>query len=177
MNLETKRTKIRYLRRDDLEDFFAFRSDPEVCRYQGYDPISRRSAIEFIESLQGKEFGTAGEWVQLGVVHKETGRMIGDVGLKPEADVRVVEFGISFAPEFQGRGLASEAVGATIDRLFDHHRVHRVIGSVDVDNVACIRLMEGLGFRREAHFRNSFFDHGVWRDEYLYAVLASEWKR
>jgi len=177
MNLETKRTKIRYLRRDDLEDFYAFRSDPEVCRYQGYDPISRRSAVEFIESLQGKEFGTAGEWVQLGVVLKETGRMIGDVGLKPELDVRVVEFGISFSPDFQGRGLASEAVGATMDHLFDRYHVHRVIGSVDVDNVACIRLMERLGFRREAHFRNSFFDHGVWRDEYLYAVLDNEWRR
>jgi len=29
--------------------------------------------------------------------------------------------------------------------------------------------------RREAHFRESHTVEGEWRDEYIYAVLASEW--
>ncbi|MEO6393441.1 MAG: GNAT family N-acetyltransferase, partial [Pyrinomonadaceae bacterium] len=70
MQLETERLLLRYLRPGDLEDFFAFRSDLEVCRYQGYDPITREQAVEYVEFLPGKEFGTAGEWAQIGVEEK-----------------------------------------------------------------------------------------------------------
>lgn len=174
MKIETERLLLRYLRLDDLEDFFAFRSDPEVCRYQGYDPITREQAVEYVEFLQGKEFGEAGEWAQIGVEEKLTGRLIGDVGLKPETDVRLVEFGVSFSREFQGKGFAGEALTAVLGYLFKDRGVHRVTGVVDVENAACIKLMERCGFRREAHYLKSFNDHGEWRDEYLYALLESE---
>lgn len=35
---------------------------------------------------------------------------------------------------------------------------------------------EGLGFRREAHYRQNIFFKGEWGDEYLYALLRSEYQ-
>jgi RimJ/RimL family protein N-acetyltransferase len=36
--------------------------------------------------------------------------------------------------------------------------------------------MERLGMRREAHFKESHVVEGEWRDEFIYAVLADEWR-
>ncbi len=47
---------------------------------------------------------------------------------------------------------------------------------VDTRNSGAIKLLEGLGFRREAHYRQNIFLKGEWGDEYLYALLRSEYK-
>lgn len=174
IELETARLRIRRIHPVDLDDFFAYRSDPEVCRFQGYDPIEYDNAREWIASMQNGEFGAAHEWAQLGVEHTASGRLIGDIGLKPESDTRIVEYGISFAREFQGQGLASDALTGVVGYLFRERNIHRVIGYCDIENAACIRMMERVGFRREGHLRQSFCDQGVWRDEYLYALLAGD---
>ena len=41
--------------------------------------------------------------------------------------------------------------------------------------VASAGLMERLGMRREAHFRENELVKGAWSDELVYAMLASEW--
>ena len=40
-----------------------------------------------------------------------------------------------------------------------------------------VAMFESMGFRREGLTIQSFCNKGVWRDEYLYAVLSSEWKQ
>jgi RimJ/RimL family protein N-acetyltransferase len=175
MKLETNRLIIRYLRPGDLEDVHAFRSDPEVCRYQGYEPATREESKSFIEWQAGKEFGVASEWVQVGLELKDQQKLIGDIGLKPEQDVRIVEYGISMSRDYQSRGLASEALTAIFHHLFNERGAHRITAIMDVDNTAMIALAERLGFRREGHYRQSFFDKGEWRDEYLYALLERDW--
>jgi RimJ/RimL family protein N-acetyltransferase len=53
--------------------------------------------------------------------------------------------------------------------------LHRIIGRCDARNDASARLMERLGMRREAHFRENEIFKGAWGDEYVYAILAAEW--
>ena len=38
------------------------------------------------------------------------------------------------------------------------------------------RLLERLGFRREGHFIEGFYLRGEWASDYLYALLAREWR-
>ena len=45
----------------------------------------------------------------------------------------------------------------------------------DVDNHAETRLLERVGFRREAHLVDNIWFQRAWASEYLYAVLADEW--
>jgi len=176
MNLETERLIIRPLRHEDLDDLYAYRSDPEVCRYQGYEPATIEECEEILDWQNGKEFGAPGEWVKNALELKTEKKVIGDISVKPETDVRIVEFGISMSREFQGQGLASEALTAILDNLFTEKGVHRVTALMDVDNVAMIALAVRRGFRREGHYIESFFDNGEWRDEYLYAILRSDWQ-
>ncbi len=52
---------------------------------------------------------------------------------------------------------------------------HRIIASIDPINIASIKLIERLGFRKEAHFIESLFFHGQWVDDLIYALLEKEW--
>jgi [ribosomal protein S5]-alanine N-acetyltransferase len=171
MNLETDRLIIRKLRVGDLDDFHAYRSDPEVCRYQAYEPATPEDCREIIEWQLDKEFGLPGQWTKVGLELKSVKKLIGDISLKPETDLRIVEFGISMSRDFQGQGLAAEGLAAIIDHLFNKREVNRVTALMDVDNAAMIKLATRLGFRREGHYIKSFYDHGEWRDEYFYALL------
>lgn len=177
MNLETERLIIRPLRAEDLHDLYAYRSDPEVCRYQGYAPATLDESRGFIEWACGNEYGTAHKWSQHGIELRSEERLIGDIGLKPEFDTRIVEFGISLNREFHGQGLAAEALSAVFDHLFKEKKAHRITALMDVENAAMIVLAERLGFRWEGHYKQSFYDQGEWRDELLYALLSSEWRR
>src|SRR5690349_5876214 len=52
----------------------------------------------------------------------------------------------------------------------------RSIGRCDARNDASAQLIERLGMRREAHFRENEHFKGEWADQYVYAMLAAEWK-
>lgn len=178
ISLETQRLIIRQIRAADLRDFLEYRSDPLVCEFQGFGPMTEAQARRYINGIKDTEFGGAGEWIQLGVELKDEKKLIGDIGLKPERDdTRMVEFGLSFSTRYQKKGYAREALTGVFDLLFNRAGIHRIIGITDVDNANCIRLLENLHFRREAEFKQSFWDEGKnrWRDEFLYAMLAEEW--
>jgi RimJ/RimL family protein N-acetyltransferase len=54
---------------------------------------------------------------------------------------------------------------------------HRVTAIVDATNAPAARLLERLGLRREGHFLQNVWFKGKWGDEFLYAVLQSEWSQ
>lgn len=63
-----------------------------------------------------------------------------------------------------------------LDYLFTKLEKHRVVATVDSENAACIRLMEGLDFRREACTLRSTWSKDEWRDELHFALLWEEWE-
>ena len=177
MKLQTNRLLLRNLKTGDLKDFLEYRSDPEVCVFQSYQPFTQDRAEKYIENLKDGEFGEAGKWVQLGIELKSENKLIGDIGLKPEAyDARIVEFGVSLSNQYQKNGFAGEALIRVFDYLFHEVGIHRLSGIVDVENVGCIHLLENLNFRREAAYVESFWNGEMWRDEFLYAMLENDWK-
>ncbi len=59
--------------------------------------------------------------------------------------------------------------------MFKNLNKHRIIGSIDPRNNRSIGLLERLGFRREAHFKQSLLIDGKWVDDIIYAILKREW--
>lgn len=177
MDLETQRLIIRKLKDSDLEAFTAYRSDPEVCRLQSFDPFTLEDSRDFIAN-QNNEFGQPGKWTQLGIALKGSDELIGDIGLEPDMnEPRIVEFGVTLSPLHQRNGYAREALTAVFNELFQFYDINRIIGVTDTENAECIFLLEKIGFRREGHFRQSYFDKTGWRDEYLYALLKIDLPR
>jgi len=92
-----------------------------------------------------------------------------------DREARQGEIGYSFNPEFQGKGLASEAVRGLVGIGFETLDLHRIYARCDARNLGSWKLLERRGFRREAHFRQHALFKGEWDEEFYYAILKDEW--
>jgi RimJ/RimL family protein N-acetyltransferase len=174
--IETERLVLRLLQHEDVPAFAAYRSDPDVARYQGWDTsYTEADGERLVADQQGVEFGEPGPWVQLAAVDRVTGELCGDCAVRVE-EPRTAEVGVTFAPARQGSGLATEALGAVIARLFEQHDIHRVYAEADDRNTAVHRLLERLGFRCEARLVEADRFKGEWTTLRVYAVLRREWR-
>lgn len=177
--IETERLLLRPYGEGDLDDLFAMHSREDVVRYLYWDIRDREQVAAMLDrrmtmiALKGE-----GDALILAVELKETRRVIGDVLLKWTSEVhRQGEIGFVFHPDFHGRGYASEATREMLRIGFNELDLHRIIGRCEAQNVASTRLMERLGMRQEAHFRENEFIKGTWDDELVFAMLEREWAK
>ena len=175
----TKRLCLRPFRAADLPTFVAYRSTPSVARYQSWDTTySQADAERFLAEQQTVELGQPGEWVQLAAVDRETGELCGDCAVRIEDDEPAsAEIGVTLAPEHQGRGLASEALGAVIATLFERFGVERVHAETDARNAAVHRLLERLRLRCEKRIPDAEWFKGEWVSLSIYAITREQWGR
>lgn len=178
LKIKTNRLEIRNLKPTDLSDFFFYRSNPEVTKYQGFDPYDTEQCETFIHKQENKKFGKAGEWVQYGIENIKTAKLIGDCAIKlNEYDSRIAEIGITISHTEQKNGYAKETLTAIMEFLFSIDDFHRITEIVDVENIASISLLKSLGFKQEGHFIQNIFFNGKWGSEFQYAMLKAEWEK
>ncbi|MBY5991732.1 GNAT family N-acetyltransferase [Ferrimonas balearica] len=173
--LTTQRFTLRAFEPADLVAFTQYRAAPEVARYQSWTDYQYEDAQVLFEGTDYADFARPGQWYQLAIAEKGQGRLLGDLAVH-FIDEQQVEVGFTVAPAHQGQGVASEALATLLQYLFETLRRHRVVATTDARNEASWRLLERLGFRREAHFVQNVFFKGAWGDEFQYALLASEYR-
>lgn len=175
--LTTARLVLRRFRPEDLDTFVAYRSDPEVARYQSWEaPYRPSQARQFLQQLQAIHPDTPGEWFQFAVALRHTDRLIGDCGAHVCAeDARQAEIGFTLAPQHQGYGYATEAVRRLLHYLLIERGKHRVRATSDDRNMRSAAVLERVGMRREGHLLESTWSKGEWTNDLLYAVLGREW--
>ncbi len=173
--VETSRLVLRRLRDEDLPALVAYRSAPEVARYQSWSDYDEKRGRALIEMMRTRQPGEPG-WFQFAIALKDTDALVGDSGFRvDEADPRLAELGFTLCPKHQGRGLATEAVRAVLDYAFTTLGLHRVMAVTDALNTPAAAVLERVGMRREAHFREHVWFKGAWGDEFVYALLGREW--
>ena len=174
----TERLVLRLMEPGDVPAFAAYRSHPDVARYQSWETgFTREDGERLVATQSDANFGEPGRWHQVAAVDRATGSLCGDCAVHVETSPpQTAEVGVTFSPETQGRGLASEALAAVLTRLFEEHDIHRVHAEADDRNVAVNRLLERLGFRCEARFVEADFFKGDWCTMRTYAVLRREWQ-
>ena len=144
----TGRIVLRRLELADLARFQAYRRDPDVGEFQGWEPQSDHEAARFIEVMNHMDLFPRGAWVQLGIADQYTDDLIGDVGICVSADGETAEIGFTVAARAQGSGLGTEAVREAIGLIFEHTDVSRVVAVIDERNMRAHRLALRAGFRK-----------------------------
>jgi RimJ/RimL family protein N-acetyltransferase len=177
-SIETARLTLRPFTLDDFDDLYAYQSRPDVVRYLRWEARDRTQVRQALEDqCRETTLDAEGEWLTFAVVWREVGKVVGEVGLKwLSREHRQGETGFVFNPDYQGRGLATEAVRSMLALGFGSLGSHRIIGSCDARNHSSARLMERIGMRREAHLVHSQIVKGEWTDELIFAILDQEWK-
>ena len=153
--IETERLRLRPFTRGDVDAVFAYRSREDVCRFLFDEPMSRETCAEAVQARVGQVALT-----DRGRQDRARGRaarrlgVIGEVSLIWRSEEnRQGELGYIFHPDVHGQGFATEASRALLEFGFETARLHRIYARCDARNVASSRVMERLGMRQEAHFR------------------------
>lgn len=170
-----KLVTLRRLSLADLEAFRAYRSDPEVGRYQGWSARPQEDAAAFIEKMASAEFPVENQWFQLAIADRVSDALLGDMGvIVRDSGARVAEVGISLSRQAQGRGCAMEAVQAVFELLFKHTETAQVEGITDTRNLPSVRLLERAGMRRHRTIDSTF--GGEPCREHVYVITRNEWE-
>lgn len=165
---ETERLILRRYKQEDLQDLFEYLSDREVVKYEPYQPMTLDEAKENLAWRIGTDEMVA---VELKASHK----MIGNVYMG-RRDFEALEIGYVFNRDYWGHGYAAESCAALIRQAFSNG-IHRIYAECDPNNQSSWKLLEALGFQREAHFRKNVYfwkdeaEKAIWKDTYVYAKL------
>jgi RimJ/RimL family protein N-acetyltransferase len=175
--IETERLRLRVHVPEDIGALYEIRRRPDVNTYLYSEGMTLDEVQAKLDERIAKysKLTEPGDGLLLAVIRKDTGEFIGDVSLQWAAEHQMVEIGYVLHPEHHGHGFATEAAQVLLRIAFEHLKVHRVIGRLEARNTASARVLEKLGMRKEAHFRENEFVKGEWNDELVYAILDREW--
>jgi RimJ/RimL family protein N-acetyltransferase len=166
--ITTQRLLIRPLETADSADLYAYRSDPDVVRFQMWKPADLRAVRHFIRELRGLTPGLPGVWYQFGIVEQDSGRLVGDCGVHAPLDEHdTVELGLTLSSDAQGKGYAYEVLAALIDFCFATLHVRRIIARTHPENLRAIALIKRCDFAPTA----SSIDNG----DLLFVMQRKDW--
>jgi RimJ/RimL family protein N-acetyltransferase len=176
--VQTERLRLRPFTRGDVEAVYAYRRREDVARYLFDVALSREECAMAVQQRIGQVALEANDdKIILAVDEQVSGQLIGEVSLIwRSVEARQCELGWIFNPDQHGKGFATEAARALLDLAFGPGDMHRAMARCDARNLASSRLMERLGMRREAHFREHSIVKGEWDEEFIYAILRREWQ-
>ena len=101
----------------------------------------------YLEMLQGTlDHPDQAEWYTVWIIELKDKTMAGALCFKGLNEDGSAEIGYGILPEHQGRGYATEAVGAAVSWALDQPGVTRVEAETEPGNTASQRVLEKCGF-------------------------------
>jgi RimJ/RimL family protein N-acetyltransferase len=166
--VRTERLVLRPMQPQDARALHAILSDPETMRHWSTLPHESLAVTEawVAKTIASVAAGEADDRVVL-----RDGVVIGKVGLW-KGD----EIGVILSRNCWGRGYATEALRAMIERAFSRG-MPRIVADIDPRNLASTRLFETLGFRHTGFAKATFQLGEVWADSLYLTLTPEDWSR
>jgi RimJ/RimL family protein N-acetyltransferase len=175
--IKTDRLVLRWIAADDVDDFYAIYSDPEVMRYWSTPPLPHREAASDLITGIHESFKRH-ELLKWGIALASDDKLIGSVSIfHPDFTHRRAEIGYALGRAHWGHGYMQEALKAVLNYAFTVLHLHRIEADVDPRNAASIRTLERLGFQREGYLRERWHVNGEIQDAFFYGLLRPDWDR
>ncbi len=151
--LETKRLRLRQFHSDDWQDLHRYYGSDVATKYTMGRVLSEGETWRTLS-------GMVGHWHLRGygpyaVEEKSSGRVLGTVGFWYPFDWPSPEIKWALAPQYWGKGFASEAARAVQAAGLEHLPDIALISFIHRDNQASLRLAQAIGatFESERLFR------------------------
>jgi len=176
MRIETTRLILREFRDEDRLDMLAYWRDPRYGRFNPTLDDPTGVVNELVDRFVSAQFDSERSSWQLAITQRGDDRMIGNCGIRiNDPELREANIGYELNPAVWGNGYATEAARAIVHLGFANLSLHRIWAECVADNTASAHVLEKLGMRREAHFREHQHFQDRWWDTLIYAILAHEW--
>ena len=171
--LQTERLVLRELREADVDEIFFLRADAQVLKYLDRKPAaSKEEALNWIRLVNTAQ--KENNSLQWAICLKDNPQLIGTFCFwNVQKEHYRAEIGYSLHPQWQGKGIMSEAMKIALDYGFKEIKFHSLEANVNPNNTASINVLQRHKFVKEAHFRENYFYEGKFLDSAIYSLLAS----
>ncbi|HMS66156.1 MAG TPA: GNAT family protein [Ignavibacteria bacterium] len=88
---------------------------------------------------------------------------------------RSAEFGYIVNPELRNKGIGSEMIRFFLNEIFTKTKFNKLYCQTAAFNTASVKMIEKLGFSKDAVLRENHELDGKFYDDYVYSLLCSDW--
>ncbi len=167
-----------YLRPAKVSDFPVikiYRQDPENCRY--IRPAeSDEETMKIVEQLSKPWQMKSGYWNGLVICLQEDDTLVGEIVFRIEDwENSRAEIGYRLSEAAAGKGICTQAATLLINYIIHEFGFYKLVAKCDPRNIASFRVMEKLGFVREAFFKEHYRIGEEWTDQYDYGLMSTQW--
>ena len=160
--LKTERLSLRMIHDADAEIIFRLYSDARVMQERGEPVFSKMEEAEKIIFHWRKLFASE-NGLRWGIVFRATGKLIGSIGFKKiEHQHLFADMGYELSPDWWNRKIMTEAVQAVSNYGLNEMNLHSIQANITPGHIASRRVLEKIGYKQEAHYRENYFYEGWW---------------
>ena len=173
----TARLAVRLLDTDDVHDLISYeqRNESRLAHWEPRrDPGALADAAKRRLDLARLRAEAATDRTYSFIAREAGGTVVAKVTLSNvvRGVFQACHLGYSVDGAYEGKGVASEAVGAVVRFAFDRLRLHRVMANYRPENQRSGKLLARLGFEVEGFAPRYLYIDGEWRDHVLTAIIS-----
>lgn len=143
--LETERLTLREFADGDFASFFKLFSNPQVHRYFGFQPTSKKECQKWFKTFKNRFY--EGKGIRWMIILKDSDEIVGNFGFhKMREEELYIERGLQLFPEFWRKGFGSEASQVATDWLRQNSHFQWIDVWTAVENIPAQALIKKQGF-------------------------------
>ena len=171
---ESERLIFRKFDKKDAPRLYQIRSNPKVMEYM--DNISLKSIEEAKFLIKSFKYDFKQQkGISWAITDKQTNLLIGSFAFWRMVKQHCrAEIGYSLLPEYWGKGFMTETFETLIEFGFGKMHLHSIEANVNPQNQNSIKMLERIGFKKEAYFRENYFYLDKFIDSVIYSLLETD---
>lgn len=172
--LETERLTLRKPEMKDVPELFVYRSDREYMRFIPHRFVTTIEQVEghinLMHSLLDKNEG-----INWAITKKGDDTILGLVGyVRFNNAHHRAEIGYMLHTPYHGTGIMKEAAERVIKYGFEDLKLHSIEAVVNHDNIPSKRLLEKMGFTKDAFFKDYLHHDGKYMSANVYSLVKED---
>lgn len=171
---ESERLLFRKIIFADAKEIFSIRSNDDVMRFMDvprhYSINDSEKLIDSIDDSYAKEMGIC--WA---IVEKKSNAFVGYIGfIRMTPEHCRAEIGYALKPEYWGKGFMFETINRIVRFGFREMNLHSIEANVNPLNERSQKVLERVGFKKEAYFRENYLFDGKFLDSVIFSLLEKD---
>lgn len=171
---ETDQLRLRKIYPSDAKNIFLIRSNDDVMKFMDVarhnSKIDSEKLIRAIEDSYKNKTG-----INWAIIEKDSNYFVGYIGfIRIFSEHCRAEIGYALKPEYWGKGYMFETINKIVRFGFKEMNLHSIEANVNPLNERSQKVLERVGFKKEAYFRENYLFDGKFLDSVIYSLLEKD---
>ena len=171
---ESERLLFRKILLSDAKNLFHIRSNDDVMRFMDVIRLESNSDAEKLISSVVEAYKKQ-EGITWAIIEKHSKSFVGYFGFWRMIPQHCrAEIGYALKPEYWGKGYMYETLNRMVRFGFNEMNLHSIEANVNPANERSKKVLEKIGFKKEAYFRENYLFGNKFLDSIIYSLLEKD---